>query len=638
MLDRWFELLRASLATCRTLFRASFSVSLLLVGVPAGADAQFEIMEAGILELQEAMASGRATSVSITEAYLARIAAYDQAGPELNAILRLNPMALAEALAADRERAVGVIRGPLHGIPIIVKDNFDVAGLPTTAGSLAFVGLIPPEDATQVGLLRAAGAVILAKANMDEFGMAFLGRSSLSGQTRNPYSLSRSPGGSSGGTAVAVTASFSAVGWGTDTCGSLRLPAANASLVSLRPTVGLFSTDGIFPVSRTGDVAAPIARTVSDLAIALDATVDLPGSSIESVLGTSFTGALEGASLEGVRIGLYLPLFGTPPEARTGADVVLAALDRMRELGAEILLLENPELHLLAEASKVVFYEFKWDVADYLAVVPGDHFRSLPEILASGLLDEEILPLLEPLNLSESRSTASYLAALDRRTALRESMLGVMEVNRLDAIAYPTVNSLPQFVNDGAVLPNCSLSTVSGFPAITVPAGYSDGLPVGLELLARPFADARLVGFASAFEQATRIRRPPTSVPPLVGDASLRSVSFRVRTEVARVDPGVTAELIVDFSWNPTTSELTYDLRLSGLDPGDVYAVVLRGVAEEGAHPVVRNLSPLGTSTSSETLNLGSRDRARLIAGELHVEVFTREFPLGTGRAPIVLP
>jgi hypothetical protein len=403
--------------------------------------------------------------------------------------------------------------------------------------------------------------------------------------------------------------------------------------------VGLSSTDGVFPVSRTGDVAAPIARKVSDLAIALDATTGLPGSPTESVLGTSFTGALEGATLEGVRIGLYLPLFGTPPEARTGADVVLNALERMRELGAEIVLLEGPELYQLAEASKVVFYEFKWDIADYLATVPGDHFRSLAEILESGLLNEEILPLLEPLNLPEGRSSASYLAALDRRTILRESMLGSMEANQLDAIAYPTVNSLPQFVDDGSVLPNCSLSTVSGFPAITVPAGYSDGLPVGLELLARPFADARLVGFAYVFEQATGVRLPPTSVPPLVRDTELLSVSFRIRSEVMRMDPGAdTAELIIDFSWSPMTSELSYDLGLTGLDPADVYAVVLRGVTDEGGQLVIRNLSPLGTVTSRETLYLGSRDRARLIAGRLHVEVFTREFPQGTGRAPIVLP
>jgi Asp-tRNA(Asn)/Glu-tRNA(Gln) amidotransferase A subunit family amidase len=585
------------------------------------------------------MASGVATSVSITEAYLARIAAYDRAGPALNTILRLNPMALTEAIAADRERAAGVTHGPLHGIPVIVKENFDVSGLPTSGGSLALAGLYPVDDAAQVRMLREAGAVILGKTNMDEFGMAFLGRSSLSGQTRNPYSLSRSPGGSSGGTAVAVTSSFAAVGWGTDTCGSLRMPAAHASLVSLRPTVGLSSTDGVLPVSHTGDVAAPIARTVSDLAIALDATVGFPESSTESLLGTSFTGALEGATLEGVRIGLYLPLLGSPPEARTGADVVLSALERIGEMGAEILLLQGDELRELAEAAKVVGYEFKWDVADYLATVPGDHFRSLDEILESGLLDEEILPLLEPLNLSESRASASYLAALDRRTALRESMLGVMEAHRLDAIAYPTVNSLPQFVNDAAVLPNCSLSTVSGFPSITIPAGFSDGLPVGLELLARPFADARLVGFAHVFEKATRIRRPPASVPPLVKETDLLSVSFRVRAEVARREPGASvAGLIVDFTWSPMTSDLSYDLRLTGLDPADVYAVVLRGVSDQGGQPVIRNLAPLGTVMSSETLYLGGRDRARLVAGELYVEVFTREFPQGAGRAPIVLP
>ena len=245
--------------------------------VPPGAAAQIEVTEASVTELQEAMTTGVATSAEITAAYLARIRAYDQAGAELNAVIRLNPSALAEAEALDRERALRGPRGPLHGIPVILKDNYDLAGMPSTAASLGLAGLMPPDDAFQVKKLREAGVVFLGKSNLHELASGISTIASLGGQTLNPYDLSRNPGGSSGGTGAAIAASFAAVGWGSDTCGSIRIPSSHNNLVGLRPTKGLSSIDGIVPLSHTQDTGGPLARTVRDLAIALDATIGSSG-------------------------------------------------------------------------------------------------------------------------------------------------------------------------------------------------------------------------------------------------------------------------------------------------------------------------------------------------------------------------
>jgi len=233
----------------------------------------FDVYEQSILGLQAAQTEGRVTSRGLVEAYLARIAAYDQTGPHLNAIVTLNPHAREDADALDRERALRGPRGPLHGIPVLVKDNYDTADMPTSGGTLSLATMQPTTDAFQVKRLRAAGAVILGKTAMHELAAGITTISSLTGQTRNPYDLMRLPGGSSGGTGVAVAVSFAAAGMGSDTCGSIRIPAANQNLIGLRPTRGLSSRSGVMPLSDLQDVAGPLARTVTDLAIMLDATV-----------------------------------------------------------------------------------------------------------------------------------------------------------------------------------------------------------------------------------------------------------------------------------------------------------------------------------------------------------------------------
>ena len=261
------------------------------------------------------MDTGRTTSAELTAAYLARIAAYDQEGPRLNAMIRINPSAIAHAEALDAERASQGRRGPLHGIPIILKDNYDTFDMPTTAGTLALAGMVPPDDASQVRLLREAGVVILGKANMHELASGITTVASLGGQTLNPYNLGRNPGGSSGGTGAAIAASFGAIGGCSDTCGSIRIPSAHNNLVGLRPTKGLSSIDGIIPLSHTQDVGGPLARSVHDLAIALDATIgpdpaDLATQILDGRTLPRFADALSTDALDGARIGILASHFG----------------------------------------------------------------------------------------------------------------------------------------------------------------------------------------------------------------------------------------------------------------------------------------------------------------------------------------
>lgn len=310
---------------------------------------QVELMEATVPQLQAALTAGMVTSRDLVAMYLARIDAYDQRGPALNAISVTNGNALTEASARDNERQAGAPRGPLHGIPVIVKDNYDTADLQTAAGSRSLAGWVPPDDAFLVKKLHEAGAVIIAKSNMHEFAYGITTVGSLFGQTRNPYALDRNPGGSSGGTGAAIAANFAAVGMGSDTCGSIRIPASHNSLVGIRGTQGLASRTGIIPLSSTQDIGGPIARTVTDLAIVLDATVgyDPADPQTASSIGNipkSYTDFLKLTALRGARIGLLTALLGTDPADAEVASVVRAAVDEMKGQGAEIVDITTPGL------------------------------------------------------------------------------------------------------------------------------------------------------------------------------------------------------------------------------------------------------------------------------------------------------
>ncbi|NNF26258.1 MAG: amidase, partial [Gemmatimonadetes bacterium] len=433
-------------------------------------------------------------------------------------------------------------------------DNFDVAALPTTGGSVALQDLIPQDDSWLVARMRDAGAIVLAKTNMHEFAFGITTTSSLGGQTRNPYDLTRHPGGSSGGTAVGVTASFAPIGWGTDTCGSVRIPAAYNGLVGLRPTQDLLSTSGVLPLARTLDTPGPMARRAMDLALAMDAVLGSAGrgrpeqpSDLASHL---FVSALRDDALVGVRIGVLgdyldgtwtigevlaelgrsLPsgtsvapadlLRATSEGSVEGLEVGQAArgaLERMEGMGAELIEIELGDMDDFLAGEEIIDMEFGRDLEAYLLATYATPLRSLDEILRLGVHDPSIEDVLIRRNRPASASSVEYRDALARLAATREKLLQVFERDRLDAIAYPTMRRPPAEIGQNQWGSMCLLSTSTGFPAITIPVGLGPGgLPVGLELLARPGDDARLVAFAHAYEKLVAPRVPPHTTPPLV--------------------------------------------------------------------------------------------------------------------------
>lgn len=480
-----------------------------------------EVTEASIPELQAALSDGRLTSVELVDAYLARIEAYDQAGPALNAIIAINPAAREDAVALDRERALHSARGPLHGIPIILKDNYDAVGLPTTGGSIALVGHMPAVDAHQVRLLREAGAIVLAKSNLHELAYGITTVSSVGGQTRNPYDLERNPGGSSGGTGAAIAASFAAIGWGTDTCGSIRVPASANNLFGLRPTKGLSSISGILPLSHTQDVGGPLARTMIDLAIGLQATIgaDPDDPATRALAGRrlpSFIDANDPEATRGARIGVLTQYFGEDPEDFETNSLIRLALNAFTEIGAEVIEVEVPGFEEMISGTSLIDFEFKWDLMDYLARTPNPPVTSLAEIVEGQLHHDAVAGILRRSDRHQTREPDGIEETRERRTVLTEAMLAFMDEHRLDALAYPSLRRIPALIGQPAVGNNCQLSAATGFPALTVPAGFtSEGVPVGLELLGRPFADERLVSLGFAFEAAVQPRRAPASTPPL---------------------------------------------------------------------------------------------------------------------------
>jgi len=583
------------------------------------------------------MASGRTTSAEITAAYLARIEVYDRAGPKLNSILRLNPNALAEAEAMDRERATRGPRGPLHGIPIVLKDNYDTFDMPTSAGTLALAGLVPPDDAFQVKKLREAGVVILGKTNMHELASGITTIASLGGQTLNPYDPTRNPGGSSGGTGAAIAASFAAVGWGSDTCGSIRIPAAHNNLVGLRPTKGLSSIDGIVPLSHTQDVGGPLARSIEDLAIALDATIgadtaDPATRALEGRALPDFVASLDSDALRGARIGIFEPLFGDDPEDAAIGEIVRSAVRGMEASGATVVTIETTAFQSLLAGSGVIGHEFKWDLMDYLAAVPDAPVASLSEMIELGLIHDAVIGTMRRWDEPLERDTEEYRTALVARESLREAVLSEMNSRSLDALAYPPIRRVAARVGEPQRGSACQLSAHTGLPALSLPAGWTDELPVGMELLGRPFDDARMVAFGYAFEQATDIRRTPTITPALRPGVTAATTSAEISAS------GGAGEVTVRFEYDAAAGRLGYRTEVVGAAPDDVYAVVLRHADPQGRWSVAAQLSGPGTLAASGWLSLTDIMRTQLEADELYLELITRFQPVASARVPVRLP
>ncbi|MGQ0639213.1 MAG: amidase [Gemmatimonadaceae bacterium] len=604
-----------------------FSMVFAEAGAQPSAPLHHAVVEGTITGLQDAMAKGRFTSVDLVRAHRARIAAYDQQGPVLNAMIRLNPNAERDAAALDRERRAGRVRGPLHGIPIVLKDNYDTFDMPTSASSLALASLQPADDAFIVRRLRDAGAVILGKTNMHELAAGYTSVSSLGGQTRNPYDARRCPGGSSGGTGVAIAASFAVVGWGSDTCGSIRVPAAYGSLYGLRPTSGMVSRDGVIPLSLTQDVTGPLARTVADLAIALDVTVghdtaDAVTAAFAQRAPPRFVESLDRNALRGARLGILRNLFSNTDGDI--ADTVRAVARAMGALGAEVIDVFIPDFDSLMSASSVITYEFKWDLMDYLARVPRAPVTSLRQIIDHGLHHDALDATFRTLDAVQARDSDAYRRALAKQQALRDRLVSLFDSLRLDALVYPTMQRRPAIVGDPQAGTTCQLSSHSGFPALSLPAGFTnDGLPVGLELLGRPWSDPRLLAIAFAFEQSLGggRRRPPTTTPALVNGRAPAGVGYIARAGSAE------ARLMHDAA----RRELHYDVRVTPAGSARSQGVVLRRTDETGERRrrIAYRLVGPGVTGARGVLALSDVDRRALLQGRLSLVQVTSDAALG---------
>jgi Asp-tRNA(Asn)/Glu-tRNA(Gln) amidotransferase A subunit family amidase len=580
------------------------------------------VHEASITQLQEGLRIGRWTSVQLVDAYLARIAAYDQQGPALNAMIRMNPAARRDAAERDRERARGAARGALHGIPIVLKDNFDTFDLPTSAGSLGMAGVRPAADGFVVARLRAAGAVIIGKTNMHELAAGITSVSSLGGQTRNPYDPTRCPGGSSGGTGAAVAASFAAVGWGSDTCGSIRIPSAFNNLVGLRPTQGLASRRGVVPLSHTQDIPGPLARSAADLAIALDVTVGFdPADSVTRVVqswgaSTRFTDSLRAYPLRGTRIAV-LQNYMTGDIDTDIRDSVRAMVRAMQAAGVEAVDVRVADFDSLVNAS-VINYETKDDLIDYLRVVPGATARSAREMIDRGLYHDFMTGRMIALDTTGTRDSDAYRRALAKQVVLRDRMVALMDSLKVDAIAYPTMRRRAVLVGEPQPGSTCGLSAHSGLPALSAPAGFTnDGLPVAIELMGRPFSDVRLVSFAWGLEQLGLRRRSPSTTPALVAGRPPVPVTV---TNVARSGA---VRAATRFTFDQAGNVLRFDVRVSGATSDDVEAVVLRRHDADGRVRVIHRMSGPGMLHASGSIPLAGIDRDALAAGRLRVALFT---------------
>ncbi len=492
------------------------------------AQAPFPYAETSIAELSARMGTGELDSTTLTRAYLQRIAAIDRAGPALRAVLELNPDAMKEAARLDAERRAGTLRGPLHGIPVLLKDNIDATPMTSTAGSLALADFHPATDAFLVQRLRQAGAVILGKSNMSEWAnfrstRSTSGWSARGGQTRNPYSLQHNPCGSSSGSAVAVAANLTAVAVGTETDGSIVCPAAVNGIVGLKPTVGLVSRSGIIPISFSQDTAGPMTRSVADAAALLGAmagrdetdpaTAAMPGRAIYD-----YSARLRADGLRGARIGLL----GNPLTAQ--ADIAAAmdsAVQVLRDAGATVVAVEMPGDGQWEDAEQeLLLYEFKAGVEKYLATrqtpvrtlaqlieFNNRHARQEQPFFAQELLEQAAAKGgLGELDYIRARSTA-------RRRAGPEGIDAVLHAHQLDALIAPTTG--PAWLTipgQGDAFPGGSYSAaaVAGYPSLSVPMGHANGLPLGLLFMGTAWSEPRLIELGYAYEQLTRARRPPT--------------------------------------------------------------------------------------------------------------------------------
>lgn len=506
----------------------------LFAAVPQAAyAATFDLSTATVADINAAFDAGALTSEKLTRLYLARIAAYDQAGPRLNTVIALNPDALAQARELDIERKAGRIRSPLHGIPIVVKDVFDVAGLATTGGTAALAHSVPARNAFIIQRLTSAGAIVLAKVNLsDWFSDTAPGSTIMIGQTLSPYNVSRYVGGSSGGTGAAMAAWFGALGLGSDTAGSVPHPSSHNALVGLTATQGLISRRGQIATSLSQERPGLMTRSVYDAAVMLDAVAgydaeDLAtAASLGHLPDKSYTFTLSVQALQGARIGVLREMFSHGPEHEETLAQVEVALRELTMAGARLIDPVRTRLtDFRAELARAKLAEFERRTAHdvyFAALPPAAPMHSLADLIrvAGAQLKPETLVAASSQPLDRN---PAYLAALNQRDKVRTAIVELLDREQLDALVFPFKTfSIPTLGADWSKTHSENpLHAYTGLPALIVPAGFtaSDGMPFGLMFLGRPWSESKLLALGYGYEQATQHRRAPATTPPLPGES-----------------------------------------------------------------------------------------------------------------------
>jgi Asp-tRNA(Asn)/Glu-tRNA(Gln) amidotransferase A subunit family amidase len=506
-------------------------VALFFVAAPqAQTPPPFQVEEATIAQIHDALKAGRVTCRGLVERYLRRIEAYDKNGPALNAIVVVNPEALKQADDLDRRAAAGGFAGALHCIPAIVKDNFETTGLQSANGSLALEGFVSSKDAFQVKKIKEAGAIVLAKSNMAEWAFTPYETVSsiLPGYTRNPYSLDRVTAGSSGGTAAAVAASFGAVGLGSDTGNSIRGPSSHQALAGIRSTMGLTSRAGVMPLNLLADIAGPMARSVADAVAVFQVIVgeDPDDAATAAARGHSrenYSAALVRDGLRGARIGILRQAYErdtTDPEI---VQVFMNAVEDLKRAGAVIVDPARVNLDQIRRAQGVgPCMGFKYDINRYLAS-HGDRIpmKSLAEVVKSGRFHPSVQRRLEQAEQGVENGPDSPACKAEReyREQVRAAVTKTMDELKLDGLVYPTWSNPPRLIGDLNTPHGDNsqfFSPTTGFPSVQVPMGYTRGvLPAGITFFGRAWSEAMLIKLAYSYEQATHHRRPPAVTPPL---------------------------------------------------------------------------------------------------------------------------
>jgi amidase len=495
----------------------------------------FTLEETTIRDIHDAFRAGTLTCFSLTQQYVDRISAYDQKGPALNAFVTLNPdaLGLAErldaAFAKDRK-----LTGPLHGIPVAVKDQAETKGIETSFGSVALKGYVPEQDATIVTKLKEAGAIIIGKTTMPDFAASWFGYGSVHGETKDPYALERDPGGSSAGTGAAVAANLAAVGIGEDTGGSIRLPASANNLVGVRVTSGLISRAGLSPLVVFQDTAGPLARTVTDAAILLDVLVGYDPKDEYTTAFTiaghkgSYTESMDRDSLKGARIGVLKEAFGSDddPDCAQVNKVVRSAIAAIKSAGADVVDISLPNLKEFVTETSLYITHSRHDINAFLASRPKLPYRSIDEIYKAGKYhkNHELIEAIVKSGPLQPQDDPEYYRKLAAREAFQRAVVGLMAEHRLDVICFPACQVLTpthEELRNGrwTVLSyptNTVIAAQSWMPSICLPAGFTpEGVPVGIEMIVPPYHEPDLFRFGFAFEQKTHWRRPPKSAPPI---------------------------------------------------------------------------------------------------------------------------